>query len=78
MAWLGTTLTSPLQFWVMINLIHSFLMYLFYASTCFEQQVLIILTVTADSHSPECVIPDVLIQFGPADDEHLLLERVSS
>jgi hypothetical protein len=30
---------------------------------------------TADSHSPECVIPDdVLIQFGPPDDEHLLLE----
>jgi hypothetical protein len=29
----------------------------------------------ADSHSPECVIPDgVLIQFGPPDDEHLLLE----
>jgi hypothetical protein len=32
-------------------------------------------TGTADSHSPECVIPDdVLIQFGPPDDEHLLLE----
>jgi hypothetical protein len=30
---------------------------------------------TADSHSPECVIPDdVLIQFGFTDDEHLLLE----
>jgi hypothetical protein len=30
---------------------------------------------TADSHPPECVIPaDVLIQFGPPDDEHLLLE----
>jgi hypothetical protein len=30
---------------------------------------------TADSHSPECVIPDdVLTQFGPPDDEHLLLE----
>jgi hypothetical protein len=30
---------------------------------------------TADSHSPECVIPDVvLIQFGPPDDAHLLLE----
>jgi hypothetical protein len=39
------------------------------ASTCF------LLTGTADSHSPECVIPDdVLIQFGPPDDEHLLLE----
>jgi hypothetical protein len=33
------------------------------------------LTGTPDSHSPECVIPDdVLIQFGPPDDEHLLLE----
>jgi hypothetical protein len=30
------------QFWVMTNLMHSFLMYLFYASTRFEQQVLII------------------------------------
>jgi hypothetical protein len=29
-------------FWVMTNLMHSFLMYLFYASTCFEQQVLVI------------------------------------
>jgi hypothetical protein len=30
---------------------------------------------TSDSHSPECVIPDdVLIQFGPPDDQHLLLE----
>jgi hypothetical protein len=30
---------------------------------------------TPDSHPPECVIPDdVLIQFGPPDDEHLLLE----
>jgi hypothetical protein len=29
----------------------------------------------ADSHSPECVIPDdVLIQFSPPDYEHLLLE----
>jgi hypothetical protein len=34
-----------------------------------------VLTGTSDSHPPECVIPDeVLIQFGPADDEHLLLE----
>jgi hypothetical protein len=34
-----------------------------------------LLTGTADSHSPECVIPDdALIQFGPPDDEHLLLE----
>jgi hypothetical protein len=34
-----------------------------------------LLTGTADSHSPECVIPDdVLIQFGPPDDEHLLLK----
>ena len=29
----------------------------------------------SDSHPPECVIPDdVLIQVGPPDDEHLLLE----
>ena len=28
-----------------------------------------------DTHPPECVTPDdVLIQFGPPDDEHLLLE----
>jgi hypothetical protein len=34
-----------------------------------------LLTGTSDSHPPECVIPDdVLIQFGPPDDEHLLLE----
>jgi hypothetical protein len=34
-----------------------------------------LLTGTSDSHSPECVIPDeVLIQFGPPDDKHLLLE----
>jgi hypothetical protein len=34
-----------------------------------------VLTGTSDSHSPECVIPDdVLIQFGPPDDENLLLE----
>jgi hypothetical protein len=32
-------------------------------------------TGTSDSHPPECVIPDdVLIKFGPPDDEHLLLE----
>jgi hypothetical protein len=31
-----------MRFWVMTNLMHSFLMYLFYASTCFEQQMLII------------------------------------
>jgi hypothetical protein len=34
-----------------------------------------LLTGAADSHSPACVIPDdVLTQFGPPDDEHLLLE----
>jgi hypothetical protein len=34
-----------------------------------------LLTGTAENHSPECVIPDdVLIQLGPHDDEHLLLE----
>jgi hypothetical protein len=30
------------SFWLMTNLTHSFLMYLFHASTCFEQQVIII------------------------------------
>jgi hypothetical protein len=30
-----------------------------------------LLTGTSDSHPPECVIPDdVLIQYGPPDDEH--------
>jgi hypothetical protein len=34
-----------------------------------------LLTGTSVSNSPECVIPDdVLIQSGPPDDEHLLLE----
>jgi hypothetical protein len=34
-----------------------------------------LLTGTPESHPPECVIPDdVLIQIGPPDDEHLLLE----
>jgi hypothetical protein len=82
-----------MQFWVMTNLMHSFLMYLFLclymfrAASARHQEVHILLihhlrkllsfflTGTADSHSPECVIPDdVLIQFGPPDDEHLLLE----
>jgi hypothetical protein len=37
--------------------------------------ILRLLAGTADSHSPEYIIPDgVLIQFGPPDDEHLLLE----
>jgi hypothetical protein len=69
----------------MTNLTHSFLMYLFHASTCFEQQVIIIRrtssggvpvkTGTPNSHPPECVMPDdALIKFGPPDDEHLLLE----
>ena len=32
-------------------------------------------TGLSDSHPLECVIPDgVLIQVGPPDDEHLLLE----
>ena len=32
-------------------------------------------TGLSDSHPPECVITDgVLIQVGPPDDEHLLLE----
>jgi hypothetical protein len=63
-----------LTFWAMTNLMHPFLMYLFYASTCFEQQVLIIRrarqTVTHQSVIPD----DVLIQFSPPDVEHLLLE----
>jgi hypothetical protein len=51
---------------------HSFSVYLFHASTRFEQQVPV---GTSDSHPPEFVIPDdVLIQLGPPDDEHLLLE----
>jgi hypothetical protein len=30
---------------------------------------------TSDFHPPVCVIPDdVLLKFGPPDDEHLLLE----
>ena len=34
-----------------------------------------LLTGLLDTHPPVCVIPDdVLIQFGPPDDEHLLLE----
>jgi hypothetical protein len=82
-------LQTSLKFWLMTNLTHSFSMYLFHASTCFEQQVLIIrrvnlyYTSSGITHSeskialllPECVIPDdVLIQVGPPDDEHLLLE----
>ena len=32
-------------------------------------------TGTQDSHPPECITPDdVLTQFDPPDDEHLLLE----
>jgi hypothetical protein len=83
------------KFWLMTSLTHSFLMYLFHASTCFEQQVLIIrraklyqyiiwyntLWWVTDvlarhvSHPLECIIPDdVLTQFDPPDDEHLLLE----
>jgi hypothetical protein len=47
-------------------------MYLFYAS---QDKTGFLLAGTADSHSPECVIPDgVLIKFGPPNDEHLLLE----
>jgi hypothetical protein len=40
---------------------------------------MLILTSTSDSHSPECVIPDdVLIQFGPPDDEHLCSKHVEA
>jgi hypothetical protein len=36
-------------------------------------------TGTPDSHPPECVIPDdVLIQFGPPDDEHLSSKHVEA
>jgi hypothetical protein len=57
-----------MQFWVMTNWMHSFLMYLL---TCIYVPV----KDRHVRHSPECVIPDdVLIQFGPPDDEHLLLE----
>jgi hypothetical protein len=36
-------------------------------------------TGTSDSHPPECVIPDdVLIQYGPPDDEHLCLKHVEA
>jgi hypothetical protein len=38
-----------------------------------------LLTGTPDSHPPECVIPDdVLIQFGPPDDEHLCSKHVQA
>jgi hypothetical protein len=37
------------------------------------------LTGTSDRHPPECVIPeDVLIQFGPPDDEHLRSKHVEA
>jgi hypothetical protein len=51
-------------------------LYMFRAANAHHQEGQIVLIHgTADSHSPECVIPDdVLIQFGPPDDEHLLLE----
>jgi hypothetical protein len=40
-----------------------------------KRKTVFLLTGTADSHSPERVIPDdVLIQFDPPDDVHLLLE----
>jgi hypothetical protein len=46
-----------------------FPMYLFHASTCSLP------TGTQDCHPLECIIPDdVLTQFDPPDDEHLLLE----
>jgi hypothetical protein len=63
-----------------LNVFISYL-YMFRAASAHHQegQILLIhhlvLIGTSDSHPPECVIPDdVLIQFGPPDDEHLLLE----
>jgi hypothetical protein len=36
-------------------------------------------TGTSESHPPKCVIPDdVLIQFGPPDDEHLCSKHVEA
>jgi hypothetical protein len=57
-----------------------FSMYLFHASTCFEQQVLIIRRIKLCQYiiwyNPlECITPDdVLTQFDPPADKHLLLE----
>ena len=40
---------------------------------------LVLLTGPLDTHPPECVVPDdVLIQLGPPDHEHLLLETCRS
>ena len=62
-----TRLRIKTQFWLMTTLMHFFSMCLFHACTCGAGPL--------DIHPPECVIPDeVLIKFGPPDDEHLLLE----
>jgi hypothetical protein len=52
-------------------------LYIFRATSAHHQegQLVLIHLDRHVRHSPECVIPDdVLIQFGPPDDEHLLLE----
>ena len=43
--------------------------------TILHNFIFFLLTGPLDTHPSECVIPDdVLIQLGPPDDEHLLLE----
>ena len=54
-------------------------LYMFRATSAHHQEDQIVLiyhlTGLLDTHPPECVTPDdVLIQFDPPDDEHLLLE----
>jgi hypothetical protein len=63
-----------IRFWLMTNLTHSFSMYLFHAFTCFEQQVLIIRRTSLYQYIIWYNTLIVLIQVGPPDEEHLLLE----
>jgi hypothetical protein len=51
-------------------------LYMFRATSAHHQEDQIVFPLDWHvSHPPECVIPDdVLTQFGPPDDEHLLLE----
>jgi hypothetical protein len=73
------------SFWVMTNLMHSFLMYLFMplnvsSSKCSSSGgPNCINTSSGITHFGDCPTcrsrgNSVLIQFGPTDDEHLLLE----